>query len=445
MHLTELQFQKLIAATNNGVLCSLDQDSWFTLWINFLEEAQRFNQQTLIAIFGDTKPIEPPPTDVQDFTDRHRQLIGEFLRRHHPRLAHDLCLGLNNVLDLPDLFNGFNKTERDIIGLISRSHGLGLRELFNYIESNFHLRDFNGLNIVYLMILLRLADYAQIQPHRASLTKARLHKIRSPISAREWRVHNSIKNITRTHDDPESIYVDSVPNNVSDFLRAKDWLDDLQSELDKSWAILGEVFGRQQQTGLDKLTLSIRRVRSSILDGGKNFDFIAERVRFRVAESEMFLLLLAPLYGDHPGYGVRELIHNAHDAVQEAIHLKAEHLLSEKPAVTITINCSPSKSYFEIVDNGVGMTSDVIINYFLNAGASFRASSEWKSEIVRSWRFGVGLLAAFLIGDRITVSTRHYLNAKDGGLSFYAKLHQPEIEIRHCSRAVGTHILIEMQ
>jgi hypothetical protein len=453
MHLTELQFQKLIERNNSKIFCNLDKFSWPDLWDVFLEEARRFNQPTLMAIFGDTKPIEPLPADIQDFTDRHRMLIGEFIRRFHSRLAHDLALGLDQMIGLGSLLDGFSLIERDIIGLISRSHGMELRDCFNYVERKFNLRDYNRIHIIYLMILLRLSDYVQIQANRASLTKANIHEIRSPVSNKEWRVHRSVVNITRTHDDPESILIDATPTNVGDFLRIKRWLMDIQNELDKSWAILGELYGRYSDSGLDNLKIAIRRVRSPVLSGDKKYDFLTEEVRFRVAESEMLLLLLAPLYGDHPGYGIRELLQNAHDAVQEAVFLKAAHLRSQEPSVKVFVNFADGASYVEVKDNGVGMISSVVTNYFLNAGASFRSSYEWKrkfvepdgkSAIVRSGRFGVGVLAAFLVGEKINVRTRHYLADEEDGLTFEAILDQREIEIRRCKYQIGTSIKIDV-
>ena len=100
MHLTEQQFHQLVDIGNTKIFSELDALSWPELWENFVEDAMQFNQRSLLAIFGDARPIEIPPSDISDFTDRHRLLIGEFLRRHHPRLGHDLALGLYNELGL---------------------------------------------------------------------------------------------------------------------------------------------------------------------------------------------------------------------------------------------------------------------------------------------------------------------------------------------------------
>lgn len=452
MHLTEDQFLRLVNPSHTKLYNKIDKVNWPESWQSYIQEAKRFNQSTLISIFGDIEPIPTLPSNILDFTDRQRLLIGEFLRRNHPRLAHDIALGLDENLSLPQMLLGFDIRIRDLIGYVARSHGMNLRDTFPYINSEFDIRDFNRIHIVYLMGLIRLADYAQIQATRAPSLRTRIHPIKSPISQREWRVHQSVVNITRTHDDPEALLIDSRPTNVSDFLRVKGWLTDLQSEMDKTWAVLGEIYGRQGVSGLDRLNLSVRRIRSNILENFNSPDFVPESISFKVAETEMLSLLLSPLYGDHPGYGVRELIQNARDAVIEAKALDVPHLRKDVGEINIYFDIRESEAIFRIVDNGVGMDVNVLKNYFLNAGASYRASRSWQSDyvnedghstIARSGRFGVGALAAFLIGPKISVRTRRWNSADGAGFAFTAGLHDKEIEIKPQNCDIGCEVKIE--
>ena len=96
--------------------------------------------------------------------------------------------------------------------------------------------------------------------------------------------------------------------------------------------------------------------------------------------------------------------------------------------------------------------------HFLKAGASFRYSDAWKrefeadddgsssafrSKILRSGRFGVGALAAFLLDDEIQVSTRHVSAAS--GIRFKTRLDPEPVELRHDpSLKVGTTIRIHV-
>ncbi|MEH7836475.1 ATP-binding protein [Rhizobium laguerreae] len=451
MHLTESQFLDLVNGNHKTLYNKIDKKGWHELWIEFLQEAKRFNQNKLIELFGDTNPIPEIPENTLDFTERHRLLIGEFLRRNHPRLAHDIAVGLDHHIQVPNILDGFSDEERDLIGFIARSHGDTLRSSFEYIESEYDIREFRRIHIIFLMGLLRLSDYTQIQPTRAPSLKLEIDPIKSPISLREWRVHRSVTNITRTHDDPEALLIDSKPIKVTDYLRIKYWLEDIQREIDQTWAILGEVYGRQAASKLDRLKLSIRRVRSNILDNFSSNYFIPERISFKVAEFEMLSLLLAPLYGDHPGYGIRELVQNARDAVAEAIASGAPHLSNTSGRVDIHFS-TKDEPVLRVTDNGVGMSLDILKNYFLNAGASYRSSLNWlrahtdedgNSNVVRSGRFGVGALAAFLVGDTITVRTRSWNSPDSKGLSFSASLHDKEIEVKPVDCNIGCEIEIK--
>jgi hypothetical protein len=97
------------------------------------------------------------------------------------------------------------------------------------------------------------------------------------------------------------------------------------------------------------------------------------------------------------------------------------------------------------------MTAETVQNYFLRAGASFRRSQEWQRihapdgtpHIVRSGRFGIGVLAAFLLGQEIEVSTRH-VSAREG-LEFQATLDAEFIAIKRCQREVGTKIRLHLR
>jgi molecular chaperone HtpG len=100
----------------------------------------------------------------------------------------------------------------------------------------------------------------------------------------------------------------------------KDWLRGIQQELDQSWAVLGEVYGRYGC--LRDFGLTIRRIRSN-LDDEQGFatsvDYVPELMRLMVSKGELLALLLEPLYGQRPEVGIRELVQNAVDAVREPI------------------------------------------------------------------------------------------------------------------------------
>jgi hypothetical protein len=108
--------------------------------------------------------------------------------------------------------------------------------------------------------------------------------------------------------------------------------------------------------------------------------------------------------------------------------------------------------YFEIKDNGIGMPVEVIKDYFLTVGASYRKSFDWQkmftdqegnASVTRSGQFGVGVLAAFLIGQHIYVETK---NIKSNiGYKFTADLNTSQINVlKDHSLPTGTIIRIRI-
>jgi molecular chaperone HtpG len=316
---------------------------------------------------------------------------------------------------------------------------------------------------VFLMTLVRIADYLQIQAKRAPTEVLEVRKLISPISQGEWKVHASVRNITTAVDDPEAIYIDGHPGEIQQFLRLRDWLDGIQGELDGSWAVLGEVYGRFSQENFNRFGINLRRIQSNI-DKVDEFSravrYVPAKVAFEAADVDLLKLLVGPLYSDEPGIGLRELLQNAVDAVRELEDLqkRREELLSverrhQDADVVVTLECDEAwaPTALTVADRGLGMNLEIVRDYFLKAGASFRRSDAWRqrfedatghSSVLRSGRFGIGALAAFLVGDRIKVETRHVESPSDRGLRFSASLEDTSLSLEWTSCPVGTQIRV---
>jgi molecular chaperone HtpG len=328
MHLTPDGFETLISDNSRWPGVSyFDDKQWSILWEEFFSEASRFDGRKLKALFGeDYRPVRPLPGKGQQWEDFDYLLVGEFLRRHHPRLAHDIALsGLpakdGNAITICPVRTEEEQFLADICGLIARSHGMELRKCLSYLEARYSNRiNPRRVHAAFLSVLLRISDYFQIQAQRAPTGRTEVFSFQSQISAREWKVHQCVSDIHNTGGDPEAIVIIAKPMDVETFLRLTDWLSGIQEELDRSWAILGEVYGLQKHNDLDQLGLKIRRVKSN-LDDAINFDqgvpYVPARIAFEAANADLLKLLVAPLYNNDPGIGIRELLQNAIDAVRE--------------------------------------------------------------------------------------------------------------------------------
>jgi molecular chaperone HtpG len=64
--------------------------------------------------------------------------------------------------------------------------------------------------------------------------------------------------------------------------------------------------------------------------------------------------------------------------------------------------------------------------------------------VLRTGRFGVGALAAFLLGDEIEVTTRHALSPAEEGINFSARLDDETISLHRVNAPIGTRIKIRI-
>ncbi len=463
MHLDEEGFVTLAAGETESHLIDGFQDPpWRVLWLQFMGKASRFDGRELLGLFGDTEPVHRPSLDPSSMTRRDRLLIGEFLRRHHHRLAHEIALfGVPSgtldqlrFIEVPDYLSA-------IAGVLARSHGLPIRRCVDILRQNDHHREYRGTHASFLMGVLRIADYLQVQRERAPQELLHVKHLQSPASQKEWNAHAAIVDIRHTHEDPEALFIEAKPLNVEIYLQVQDWLMGIQREMDESWAILGEVYGRYKS--LSKLGFVLRRVRSNLDNTAKfakTVEYVPRCAAFQAANPDLLKLLVGPLYGDQVDIAFRELVQNAVDAVRELRAYsptgKARTARRQKtgPDVAVTMEKEGENQWWLTVrDHGIGMSLETVLEYFLKVGASYRRSDSWRTHfeddsgrarVLRSGRFGIGVLASFMLGDKIQVSTRHVDSSPSNGLSFATSLDEDHIEIRRVPLPVGTTIRVRV-
>ncbi|MEA4821024.1 MAG: ATP-binding protein [Erysipelotrichales bacterium] len=457
MHAEFSTFKAMIDGKYDDVRVDvLDKKTWTELWDDYLLESRHWSSKKLDDIFGNSNEIPKIPdlSDKDKLTGIDKKLIGEFIRRNHARLAHEIALKgfICNNNDILKLNAELDERDKQLIGIISRSHGLNIRDTFTYLkqiaQEAWGYPD--GLNVVFLMVLLRIADYIQIDKTRTNKILLKLKTFNSPVSLMEHKVHLCIGHIHFGKiREPELIYVEcDKPQNAQMYVKMQKLIKEIQYELDLSWAVLGEVYGFNPE---NKPKFKYRRIDSNLKE--LTLDYVPKKISFEI-NKELSKLLVAPLYGDNPAYGVRELIQNATDACKERIKIENDKENNNYDSlVEVSIAKIDEEKYlFKIKDNGKGMTLDEILNYFLSVGSSFRKTLEWKKEFTekgksvvnRNGKFGIGILAAFLLGDNISVKTRS-IKENSKIYSFETKLDTDFIDINTIDNfEIGTEIEIEI-
>lgn len=145
---------------------------------------------------------------------------------------------------------------RDLSGLVARSHNMEIRDTFSYIKRFGESLSPYHVHVVFLIGLLRIADYLDMTDDRVNKVLYAISGIHNPVSNEEWLKHLSVKYVNIHKNDKQAIYVEIVPESCKTFLSMKKLLKDLQSELDRTWAVFGEVYS--SDSTLNKLGLNLR-------------------------------------------------------------------------------------------------------------------------------------------------------------------------------------------
>jgi molecular chaperone HtpG len=458
MHIQEASFLELIDPSwpqrpFAGPIGSKADPPWHVLWASFQREARHFTGTQLENLLGASHEGVPDLAydasghEPAQWTRADRLLVGEFLRRHHARIAHEAA-----VLGLPGARDHFAGLQNDvetaeIVGLVARSHGMPIRTAFSALDVAYESTLLPaGVHAHYLMALIRIADFVQLGATRAPPLLLQLKQPVSRTTLEEWSNTGAVARITSQHRDDAAIYVETKPGHgLRTHFAIRELLDTFQAELDTTGAALREAYGSQEPA----LRIAKQRVVSN-LDSPSllaSLPYVPVRARLHSSD-DLFRLIVSDLYGNEPVVGGRELLQNAVDAVREREALQPSYSSYERePQVLVAVReIDADVCEMEVNDSGVGMKAEVVTDYFMTAGASFAPSQERHAGSIgalKTGRFGVGAFAGFVLGFEMEVVTRHVDDER--GLKFTLSLGADLVEITRCDAPVGTRVIVRFR
>uniref|UniRef100_A0A5F9DSF6 Heat shock protein 90 beta family member 1 n=1 Tax=Oryctolagus cuniculus TaxID=9986 RepID=A0A5F9DSF6_RABIT len=143
----------------------------------------------------------------------------------------------------------------------------------------------------------------------------------------------------------------------------------------------------------------------------------SEKFAFQAEVNRMMKLIINSLYKNKEIF-LRELISNASDALDKIrlISLTDEQALSGNEELTVKIKCDKEKNLLHVTDTGVGMTREELVknlgtiaksgtSEFLNKMTEAQEDGQSTSELIG--QFGVGFYSAFLVADKVIVTSKH--------------------------------------
>ncbi|XP_068614601.1 endoplasmin-like [Brachionichthys hirsutus] len=143
----------------------------------------------------------------------------------------------------------------------------------------------------------------------------------------------------------------------------------------------------------------------------------SEKHAFQAEVNRMMKLIINSLYKNKEIF-LRELISNASDALDKIrlLSLTNDDAMASNEELTIKIKSDKEKNMLHITDTGIGMTKDELVrnlgtiaksgtSEFLNQMTEMQTEGQSTSELIG--QFGVGFYSAFLVADKVIVTSKH--------------------------------------
>ena len=169
--------------------------------------------------------------------------------------------------------------------------------------------------------------------------------------------------------------------------------------------------------------------------------------KINVSVENIFPLIKKFLYSDQEIF-LRELISNATDALTKIQHLSSiGEVKGEIGDLGVEIKIDKKKKILQIIDNGVGMTSEEVKKYindvaFSGAEEFLEKYKETSKDTGIIGHFGLGFYSSFMVADKVEIITKSY---KDEPAAHWVCDGSPEYSLKKSDKKErGTEILLHI-
>lgn len=308
------------------------------------------------------------------------------------------------------------------------------------------------VNAQFCAALLRLTDILDFDRERTPriLFESLGIPIRSlpgaEVSLREWQKHMAVHTLEVNADE---IVVSAETHHPVIEKAIRDFCLVIEREIRDTLTILRQ----NNQAVIAQYVVDLPgNVRPQLRPVG----YVYKEMSLSLNQSRIIALLMGERLYREPAVALRELLQNSIDACSVCQQMEVGRYDAH---ISVTANRDEDDRWWlEVADNGCGMDEYVLSEYFLKVGNSYYSSPEFarlgrrsgvdSSSFAPISRFGIGVIAVFLIGDVLEVCTRSAYSPRRDNLQRrlrIEKLGSLAFVTEHESDEVGTRVRLRLR
>lgn len=360
--------------------------------------------------------------------------LNEFIRIDYIRVTHHMRIetyiknlesSISKAFEQP----AWGKKLAHDLSLICRSHGEDAGYI-NQFDTKAQYYGSENTNLQFVAIMLRLGDIIHFSFDRAPIDLRSSRLFKSEYSFQEWAVKNSGVNYSIENGKISFRAYCETPETYFKLHQYINWIEgEIQNyfKFERQW---DETYIENLQDKVD--------IRNITNDTDK---FLPQHgLSFSLNQNKIIDLLMGVgLYKDKFAC-LRELYQNSLDACRCTLSENKISGISAKGLIEFSLLSEENEVYLCCVDNGIGMTKEIIEKYLLNIGNSyykspdfFKQQANWGGNFTPTSQFGIGILSCFMIGSKIEITSKmrdkEYVSCSIDGPheNFYYK-NTPELE-----------------
>jgi len=285
--------------------------------------------------------------------------------------------------ELDRLFSGVDPDFRRDLAIICESHNLDdLEDASKYKTFKpYGPTPAETANLLYAAVILRTTDLLQMTKQRAPSVMFRMINPTDPISQIEWTKQNAVKGafpkpaLNKDREADKTLQSDTVSvfakyDNENGFFGLTSYL----AYADKQLAYAYECVQRSKASTANKLEFPWRTIDDSQVEA---VGFIPSPFEFQIDQAKILDLLTGHTLYNDSSVAIRELVQNSIDAIR--LQCAADKVDSATHG-KIVVKWNSADLTLTILDNGTGMTQDIIENHLLNVGSSRYQDPKFKEK-----------------------------------------------------------------